>query len=122
VKSARTSEVVSLSVVFVVALVVGAVGISKTKSPVIMVFILFFFVLGIAIVAGARYLTTLTKSKADVAAHVKYRGLADEYRRLADMAITTQEQTDMKLSDIGVQMDFLREQLAAVQKILKEIE
>jgi hypothetical protein len=48
--------------------------------------------------------------------------LADEYRRLADLAITAQEHTDLKLSDLSVQIDYLREQNVALQKILKEVE
>ena len=52
----------------------------------------------------------------------QYRKLAEEYRRLADMAITAQEHTDIKLSDVSAQLDYLREQNASLQKILKEVE
>jgi len=34
--------------------------------------------------------------------------LAAEYRRLADMALTTQEHTDLKLGDISAQLDHLQ--------------
>ncbi len=52
----------------------------------------------------------------------QYRRLADEYRRLADVAITAQEHTDLKLGDLSAQLDYLREQSESMQKILKEVE
>jgi hypothetical protein len=52
----------------------------------------------------------------------EYRQLADEYRRLADLAITAQEHTDLKLSEVSVRMDYLREQMESLQRILKEVE
>ena len=51
-----------------------------------------------------------------------YRQLADEYRRLTDMAITAQEHTDLKLGELSAQLDHLREQNDSLQKILKEVE
>ena len=52
----------------------------------------------------------------------QYRKLAEEYRRLADMAITAQEHTGLKLGDVSAQLDYLREQNASLHKILKEVE
>jgi hypothetical protein len=52
----------------------------------------------------------------------QYRRLAEEYRRLADLAITAQEHTDLKLGDVSAHLDYLREQNASLQKILKEVE
>jgi uncharacterized protein HemX len=52
----------------------------------------------------------------------EYRGLSDEYRRLADMAVTSQEHTELKLGDMAVQMAQLRDQLESVQRILKDVE
>jgi hypothetical protein len=52
----------------------------------------------------------------------QYRQLAEEYRRLADVAITAQEHTDLKLGDLSAQLDYLREQSDSMQKILKEVE
>jgi hypothetical protein len=49
-----------------------------------------------------RYLTT--RKQAQIA-------LADEYRRLADMAITAQEHTDLRLEDLRVQLESLRKAL-----------
>ena len=75
-----------------------------------------------AIVASARALGAKRNAKAELTSGEKYRGLADEYRRLADLAITAQEHTDLKLGDVGVQLDYLREQMESMQKILKEVE
>jgi hypothetical protein len=38
------------------------------------------------------------------------------------MAVTTQEHTDLKLSDVSVRIDHLREQMESLQKILNEVE
>lgn len=38
------------------------------------------------------------------------------------MRPTAQEHTDLKLSDVSAQLDFLRDQNASLQKILKEVE
>jgi hypothetical protein len=43
-------------------------------------------------------------------------------RRLADLAITAQEHTDLKLGDVSVHLDYLREQSDSLRKILKEVE
>jgi hypothetical protein len=61
-------------------------------------------------------------AKAELTNGEQYRRMADEYRRLADMAITTQEHTDLKLGDVSVRIDCLREQVDSLQKILKEVE
>jgi hypothetical protein len=70
----------------------------------------------------ARYLGTSRQAKAQLAAGDEYRALAGEYRRLSDMAVTSQEHTDLKLTDISVRIDELRDQLEQLQRILKEVE
>lgn len=47
---------------------------------------------------------------------------SNEYRHLSEMSVTTQEHTDLKLGEINMQIAQLRNQLEAVQKILKDIE
>jgi hypothetical protein len=47
---------------------------------------------------------------------------SDEYRRLSEMAITAQQHTDLKLSEISMQLAQLRDQLDQVQKVLKDVE
>jgi hypothetical protein len=51
-----------------------------------------------------------------------YRDLADEYRKLAEMAITAQEHADLKLADVGTQLSLLREELRSVQRILEDVD
>jgi hypothetical protein len=77
---------------------------------------------GFGIAAWARAFAARSKARADVADGEQYRQLTDEYRRFADMAITAQEHTDLKLGDVGVRIDYLREQMESLQKILKEVE
>jgi hypothetical protein len=47
---------------------------------------------------------------------------SDEYRRLSEMAITAQQHTDLKISEISMQLAQLRDQLDQVQKVLKDVE
>ena len=79
-------------------------------------------VAALGMVLGYRYLTTRKRAQIELTGGEKYRKLAEEYRRLADMAITAQEHTDIKLSDVSAQLDYLREQNASLHKILKEVE
>jgi hypothetical protein len=57
-----------------------------------------------------------------VMAGEQYRALAEEYRRLSDLAITAQEHTDLKMGEVSVQLDYLRTQNESLQKILREVE
>ncbi len=79
-------------------------------------------VIALGMVLGFRYLTTSKRAQTELAGGEQYRRLADEYRRLADIAITSQEHTDLKLGDLSAQLDYLREQNESLQKILKEVE
>jgi uncharacterized protein HemX len=79
-------------------------------------------VLGLGVVVVCRYLTVKNRTKAELTSGEQYRQLADEYRRLADLAITAQEHTDLKLGDVGVQLDYLREKIESLQKILEDVE
>jgi hypothetical protein len=60
--------------------------------------------------------------RAELTSGEQYRNLADEYRRLSDMAITTQEHLDLRLTDLSVRMDELRDKMEQMQHILKEVE
>ncbi len=71
---------------------------------------------------GYRYLITRKRAQIELNSGEQYRRLADEYRRLADLAITVQEHTDLKLGDVTAQLDYLREQNDSMQKVLKEVE
>jgi hypothetical protein len=76
----------------------------------------------LGMIIGARVLADTRKAKAEVTSSETYRKLADEYRRLAEMSITAQEHTDLKLADINLRLEQLRDQLDFVQRILKDVE
>jgi hypothetical protein len=76
----------------------------------------------LAAVAGFRYLTSRSQHRVELTGSEQYRQLADEYRRLSDLAITAQEHTDLKLSDVTAQLDYMRAQIDSLQKILSEVE
>jgi hypothetical protein len=69
-----------------------------------------------------RYLASSRQARAELTGGEEYRSLAGEYRRLSDMAITSQEHTDLRLTDISVRIDELRDQMEQLQRILKEVE
>jgi hypothetical protein len=79
-------------------------------------------VVGLGVFLGFRYLTSRNQHRLELTSSEQYRQLADEYRRLSDLAITAQEHTDLKLGDVSVQLDYLRAQVDSLQKILKEVE
>jgi hypothetical protein len=79
-------------------------------------------VAALGMVLGFRYLTIRKRAQTELAGGEQYRKLAEEYRRLADLAITAQEHTDLKLVDISARLDYVREQNESLQKILKEVE
>jgi len=83
-------------------------------------------ILAVAIVisvwVAARHLGASRQARAELTSGTEYRTLADEFRRLSDMAITTQEHVDLRLTDLSVQVDSLRGQLDQMQRILKEVE
>jgi hypothetical protein len=70
----------------------------------------------------ARHLTASRQARAALITGKEYRNLADEYRRLSDMAITAQEHTDLRLTELGVRIDDVRDKLEQMQDILKEVE
>ena len=83
-------------------------------------------ILAVAIVISVwlavRHLSASRQARAQLTTGQEYRALADEFRRLSDMAITTQEHVDLRLTDLGVQVNSLRGQLEQLQRILKEVE
>ena len=83
-------------------------------------------IIAVAIVVSvwmvARQLSASRQARAQLTAGQDYRALADEFRRLSDMAITAQEHVDLRLTDLGVQVDSLRDRLDQMQRILKEVE
>jgi hypothetical protein len=81
-----------------------------------------FVTAGVVLASGFRYLTSRKQSQHQLTSGEQYRALADEYRRLSDLAITAQEHTDLKMGEISAQLDFLRTQNDSLQKILRDVE
>jgi hypothetical protein len=121
---ARTREtaIKCVSAVFALALLIGGLAITKTRSPVAVIFIAIIGVAALGVIVWSRHLTIAVKAKTQLGRVKQYHQLADEYRRLSDMAITAQEHTDLKIGEVSAQMDYLREQMEALRKILNEVE
>jgi len=109
-------------VIAIAVVVTGAVQASVQGSGKSVVLVAVAGVIGLGIVAWARAFGARRTAAAELTSGEQYRRLADEYRRLADMAITAQEHTDLKLGDVSVRIDYLREQMESLQKILEEVE
>jgi hypothetical protein len=95
-------------------------SVTNNSGYLLWVFVAAVFGLGMFLLQ--RYLTVKKRAQIELIGTEQWRNLAEECRRLADMAITSQEHTDLKLRDISTQLDYLREQNSSMQKILKEVE
>ena len=76
----------------------------------------------LAVFVISRHISAARQARAELALGQEYRSLADEYRRLSDRAITAQERTDLRLTDLSVWIDEIRDQLGQMRRILKEVE
>jgi len=76
----------------------------------------------IVVIVVTRYLSASRQARAQLTSGEEYRSLAEEFRRLSDMAVTAHEHVDLRLTDLSVQVDSLRDQLDQMQGILKEVE
>jgi xanthosine utilization system XapX-like protein len=103
--------------------VIAAVALSPTPGPVVAtVVVVVGLLMAITIAAGTWQAISTKKAQAALASNGEYRALAEEYRRLSDLAITAQEHSDLKLGEVSAQLDYLREQNESLQKILKDVE
>ena len=75
-----------------------------------------------AIVMSAWVIGSARKAKAAITKDEEYGRLAQDYRRLSELAVTAQEHADLKLGEIHMGLRQLRDQLADVRKILKDVE
>jgi uncharacterized protein HemX len=78
--------------------------------------------IGSGMIALSRSLIVRNRTQAELTSQDRYRALAEEYRRLADLAITAQEHADLKLGEVSAQLDHLTAQNESMQKILNEVE
>jgi hypothetical protein len=121
IKTARDTAIICAAGVAAIA-ILSLPFIGHPASLDYLVWIVFFAVVGLGLALGFHYQVTKKRAQVEMTSGEQYRQLAEEYRRLTDMAITAQEHTDLKLGDVSAQLDHLREQMASLQKILKDVE
>jgi uncharacterized protein HemX len=124
-RTAKETAIICVAAVIAIALVMvpfESTSDGRTNNSKGLVLIAVIGVVGLGLVLGFRYLTANKRTQLELTGSEQYRRLAEEYRRLADLAITAQEHTDLKLGDVSAQLDYLREQNASLQKILKDVE
>ncbi|HEY6788124.1 MAG TPA: hypothetical protein VI365_12515 [Trebonia sp.] len=112
-------KVAIISVATVVAIGLLANG---SHSSAALAWVALFAMLGVGLVSYFRYLTARKQAHLQVSGGEQYRALAEEYRRLSDLAITAQEHTDLKMGEISAQLDHMRTQIDSLQKILRDVE
>jgi uncharacterized protein HemX len=115
----ETAIICAAAVIAIALLTIPLAGQTNNKGLVLIAVIA---VMALGLILGFRYLTARKQTQLELTGSEQYRRLAEEYRRLADLAITAQEHTDLKLGDVSAQLDYLREQNASLQKILKDVE
>jgi uncharacterized protein HemX len=121
--NAGPAKVAIVCAAAVVAIGVMTIPFGKdTGKGVAFVWIIVLAVIGVGLVPGFRYLTARKQAQLQLTGGEQYRQLAEEYRRLPDLAITAQEHTDLKMGEISAQLDFLRTQIDSLQKILRDVE
>jgi hypothetical protein len=117
--TAETAIIYLSSVIITIALLVWGWNVTKDGNPKALIWVALIGVVGLGIVQFSRHMTATRMAKTELTGGEQYRLLADEYRRLSDLAITAQEHTDLKLGDVSAQLDYVREQVESLQKILK---
>ena len=124
-RTTRDTTIICVAAVLVVALITipfELTPVGQAANIKGLVWLVLVGVLALGIVQGFRYLGLKKRTQLELTGGQQYRQLAEEYRRLADLAITAQEHTDIKLGDVSAQLDYLREQNNSLQKILKDVE
>ena len=120
-RSPAETGMLCLTGLIALALVIFGVHTADANGKT-MVWLILALSVGAGMVVLARALMFKRKVQAELTGGEQYRALAEEYRRLADLAITAQEHTDLKLGEVTAQLDHLREQSDSLQKILREVE
>jgi hypothetical protein len=122
--TAKETAIVCTAAVVITGLLVLPFGLAAAQGGNVkgLIWMAVTVVIALGLGLGFRYLTVKKRAQLELEGGEQYRRLAEEYRRLADLAITAQEHTDLKLGDVSAQLDYLREQNASLQKILKDVE
>jgi hypothetical protein len=91
-------------------------------KPIVIAIVFGCLLIGFALAVGARQLSESRKARLAITKDGEYGRLAQDYRRLSELAVTAQEHADLKLGEINLALGQLRDQLNAVQRILKDVE
>ena len=94
----------------------------KNAQPGLLFFIALAGVVVLGVIAASRHLSATRRVRHELTGGEQYRLLAEEYRRLSDLAITAQEHADLKLGEVTAQLDHMQAQMDSLQRILSEVE
>jgi hypothetical protein len=94
----------------------------KNAQPGLLFFIALAGAAVLGVIAASRHLSATRRVRHELTGGEQYRPLAEEYRRLSDLAITAQEHTDLKLGEVTAQLDHMQAQIDSLQRILSEVE
>jgi len=92
----------------------------STLDSVLLISLVITIAIGVWVIS--RHLSAARQAKAALITGQEYRTLADEHRQLGDASMTVKEHTGIRLTDISVRVDALRDPLARIQHILMEAE
>ena len=123
-KTRSVTETAILSASVLTALIVLIVGASRNVhgKPAAIVITAMIILAGVGMTMWFRRNSPASAAKSVPIRGEEYWRLAEECRRLAEMAVTAQEHTDLRLGEVAVQMDQMRAQLDSVRKILVDVE
>lgn len=93
-----------------------------TGKTIIWVVLLVAVLIALRMIIGFRANAASHQATAALGHDKEYLALTDEYRRLSELAVTAQEHTDLRLTELTTQVGYLRSQLEQVQNILKDVE
>ncbi len=91
-------------------------------TAIVLVIFVFCVLTALVVVVVSWRLSARRKTQVAVTGGTEYQQLAEEYRRLSELAVTAQEHTDLRLEEVKTQLGQLRQQLDSVQKILSDVE
>ena len=94
----------------------------KNAQPGLLFFVALSGAVVLGVIATSRHLSATRRVRHELTGGEQYRLLAEEYRRLSDLAITAQEHTDLKLGEVTAQLDHMQAQMDSLQRIISEVE
>ena len=124
-RTAAERAIVPVSIVLITLAMMVLVGTTITDQDAQRHWLLMVALGGVVVlcvVAASRHLSAARGVRHELTGGEQYRLLAEEYRRLSDLAVTAQEHSDLKLGEVTAQLDHMQAQMDSLQRILKEVE